>query len=190
MEYLRKTPDSCVVAAGWQYPRDAWAIRESLLNEQRGFCAYSEQFVRATDSCDVEHFDPRLKSTDRDSYWNWYTVLHWMNLHKPRDIRPFLPILEPHNPDVAGRIGYENGQFIALRNGDQEAENLIRYLGWNRPELAADRRRHVSRIRDVRGWFGEDIAGFLAFLRERPDCLSFITALRVELGLDVSQLWA
>ena len=78
-------------------------IRETLLNEQRRFCRYSERFVQATDSCDVEHLDPRLKGTDRDGYWNWYAVLHWINsLNKPRKIEAFLPILEPHSPDVPG----------------------------------------------------------------------------------------
>jgi hypothetical protein len=57
MHYLRKTPDSGVITAGWQYPKDAAAIRETLLKEQHRFCAYSERFVQATDSCDVEH-DP------------------------------------------------------------------------------------------------------------------------------------
>ena len=67
MHYLRKTPDSGVITARWRYPKDAAAIRKALLKEQHRFCAYSERFVQATDSCDVEHFDPRLKGTEGDS---------------------------------------------------------------------------------------------------------------------------
>jgi hypothetical protein len=188
MQYLRKTPDSRVLATGWQYPQDALAIRQALLTEQEGFCAYSERFVQATDSCDVEHFDSRLKGSDRDGYWNWYAVLHWMNSHKPRKIEPFLPILDPCSPDVPKRIVYENGQFLAVCDDDQEAKNLIRYLGWNGPELSTDRSNHVRRVRDLRSFFAEDTAGFLEYLREKPDCLSFITALTAELGLNLSRL--
>ncbi len=61
------------------------------------------------------------------------------------------------------RIVYENGQFVAVHDDDQESENLIRYLGWNRPELATDRSNHVRRVRDVCSFFGEDVAGFVDY---------------------------
>ena len=187
MRYLKKKPDSTIVSRGWRYPQDARQIRDELLREQRGFCAYSERFVHAIDSCDVEHFDPRLKTTDRDGYWNWYAVLHWVNSHKPRKIDPYLPMLPPHDPDVSRRIRYEDGQFVA-EDGDAPAENLIKYLGWNRPELAEDRSRHVRRIRELRSLFGEDADGFRDFLRLHRENLSFATALEVELGRDLSGL--
>jgi hypothetical protein len=186
MHYLRKTPKSRVVGAGWRYPTHRRQIRDELLSEQRGFCAYSERFVQATDACDVEHFDPRQKGISADDYWNWYAVLRWMNSHKPPKIEPFLPILQPYSPDVPQRVAYEDGQFVAVRDGDAEAEHLIQYLGWNRPELAQDRSNHVRRVRDLRSFY--DMEGFLAYLREHPQELSFITALTAEMGLDLAGL--
>jgi hypothetical protein len=177
-----------VLTSGWRYPRDAVGIRRELLREQLGFCAYSERYVKATDSYDVEHFDPRLKGHADDSYWNWYATLHWVNSHKPRKIEPYLPLLPAHSPDVPSRIAYEDGQFVPVRDGDVEAENLIKYLGWNRPELAMDRQNHVRRVRDLQGFFEHDHAGFLSHLREHPANLSFITALEAELGLDLFML--
>jgi hypothetical protein len=183
MRYLDKTPESKILAADWRYPQDASKIREALVRKQRGFCAYSERFIKHTDSCDVEHFDPNLKNTPEDSYWNWYGVLHWMNSHKPRKIEPYLPILPPHDSTRGKRIKYEDGLFVSVQDGDVEADNLVKYLGWNRPEVAKDRANHVRRIRDLRIFFGDDTAGFLNYLRGDPENLSFITALEAELDL-------
>jgi hypothetical protein len=80
------------------------------LQGQRGFCAYSERYVRETDAADVEHFDPRLKGHAEDGYRNRYATLAWMNRHKPRDIHRFLPILPPDS-DLALRIKYQSGLF-------------------------------------------------------------------------------
>lgn len=184
MRYLDKTSDSTILATDWRYPQDASKIREELVREQRGFCAYSERFIKHTDSCDVEHFDPRLKNTPKDDYWNWYGVLHWMNSHKPRKIEPYLPILRPHDSTRGERIKYEDGQFVTTQEGDVEADNLIKYLGWNRPEVAQDRANHIRRVRELRTFFGRDTAGFLDYLQNDPENLSFLTALEAELGLD------
>jgi hypothetical protein len=61
---------------------------------------------------------------------------------------------------------------------------LIKYLGWNRPELAQDRANHVRRIRELRTFFGSDTAAFLDYLLNDPENLNFLTALEAELGLD------
>jgi hypothetical protein len=194
MRYLRKTPASKILAAGWIYndqdSRENRKIRDELLREQHQFCAYSEKYVQPTESCDVEHFDPRLKHTPQDDYWNWYAVLHWMNNHKPR-IDRFLPLPAPHSPNLFERIRYEDGQFLAIDEADREADNLIRFLGWNRPELARERNNHVSRIRALRDAFLEgDEREFLAYLSEHPQELSFATALQAELGIDISDIIA
>ncbi|MEL7005816.1 MAG: hypothetical protein AAFN93_24270, partial [Bacteroidota bacterium] len=74
MRYLGKRKDSKVIQAAWRYEitKHRPKIRHELLNEQKGFCAYSERYVDPMDACDVEHFDPRKKGTTVDDYWNWY----------------------------------------------------------------------------------------------------------------------
>jgi hypothetical protein len=110
-----------------------------------------------------------------------------MNSRKPKKIDPFLPMLQPHSPDVPRRIQYQDGQFITAFEGDQEANNLIRFLGWNRPELAKDRSNHVKRVRDLRSFFDDQQSEFVDYLREHPENLSFATALEAELVLDLSE---
>lgn len=185
MRYLRKSDPPEKVSPEWSYPKDAVRIRSALIEEQRGFCAYSERFIRNTDSSDVEHFDPRLKGTPADTQKNWYAVLHWMNSHKPKKIEPYEPLLTPHSPDVSQRIRYSKGVFEIVNAGDQEAQNLITYLGWNRLEVCKDRQKHVNRIREIRELFDGSNAAFVEFLRVDPDNLSFATALEHELGLEI-----
>lgn len=185
MRYLRKSESARQVSPEWTYPKYAVKIRAALIDEQRGFCAYSERYIRNTDSSDVEHFDPRLKNTESDGYENWYAVLHWMNSHKPRKIEPYEPLLAPHTGEVTERIVYRDGLFEPASAGDQPAKNLINYLGWNKPEVYRDRQKHVNRIRAVRELFDGSNDEFVEFLKTDPDNLSFATALAYELGLEL-----
>jgi hypothetical protein len=140
-----------------------------------------ERYVQNTDARDVEHFDARLKGTENDSYWNWYAVLSWMNKRKPRKIERFEPILKPYSEDIDQRVKYEDGQFLAVDPNDTEADNLIKYLGWNSPELSEDRRKHIERIRFVQKACGDDQQGFFDYLVNHPDNLSFFSALGLSL---------
>jgi len=140
------------------------------------------------DRCDVEHFDPRLKHTAQDGYWNWYAVLSWMNAHKPRKIEPFLPILSPFDDSVRERISYDGSQFFAVNEEDVEAKNLILFLGWNRPEVAKDRSDHVHRIRDLFGLLKNDAEEFKLFLLAHPENCSFCSALTFEFGAVITSV--
>jgi hypothetical protein len=185
MKYLAKNPQSPIVEAGWRYSTKSHRlkIRQQLLNEQRGFCAYTERYVAPLDACEIEHFDDRKKNTLGDSYWNWYAVHRWINLRKPR-IENFLPILMPYDPTLPKRIHYSEGAFRAIDSADIEAVNLIEFLSWNDPTLAAFRQKHIALIRDTQNrFFRNDPAGFRAYIVENPANLSFQTVLEAELGL-------
>lgn len=191
MRYLKKDPQSSLLQEAYRYEKvsDRPKIRYQILKEQRGFCAYSERFIKVTDETDIEHFDPRLKDTPDDGYKNWYVVLPWFNSRKPKKIEPFLPILSPSSPDIAKRIYYqkETGVFQATDEDDLEAKNLIRFLKWDCNEFAEDCLKHVSRIREIRDLCGDE-AFFLTKLQSYKDNLSFATALEAELGIDVDAL--
>lgn len=182
MKYLAKTPESKVLQENLKYKSSGSneKLREDLLNEQDGFCAYSERFVENTDATHVEHFDPR-KNENRESYWNYYTTLVWLNEHKPKKIEPFLPILKPYSKDLKERIYFENGIFKAKNQDDIEAKNLIEYLGFNKYEMKTDRDNHVERVKDLRKFHNSDQAfkEFL-FLDKNKIYLSFRTALEAE----------
>jgi hypothetical protein len=183
MRFLKKTTDSVILAQNLQYPKDAQAIRELLKAEQRQFCAYTERFIGEKDAAvDVEHFDPRLKQTERDGYWNWYAVSHWLNLRKPRKIEPFEPILQPSAADLLERIHYVDHEFQPVHIDDKEAQNLIDFLGLNRPELYDERLKHVEFVSELLDLSGS-IDSLYDFLLKHPKNLSFFSALQMELSL-------
>jgi hypothetical protein len=188
MKYLAKDSQSPIVPAGWNYSTKSHRskIRQQLLAEQRYFCAYTERYVTPIDASEIEHFDDRLKNTAADSYWNWYAVHRWVNQHKP-SIDKFLPILMPYDPTLGQRIHYSEGAFRAIDPADLKVVNLIGFLGWNDPTLAAFRQKHVALIRDTQQrFFPDDPEGFRAYIVENPANLSFQTVLEAELGIQLS----
>ena len=158
-----------------------------LLSEQFGFCAYSERFALNTDSIHIEHFDPRLKNKNTDNYKNWYAVLAWMNEHKPKNIEPYLPILEPSSPNLNNRIIYENGEYKAIDKGDIEANNLIKFLGLNKYELYKDRLNQIARIKSIKESYDNEVDFYHVLANDKSN-LSFITALEAEFGLNLFHL--
>ena len=185
MRYLNKTESSRILTERWQYARaaDRGPIRNELLAEQLGFCAYSERFIKKTDAVDIEHFDPRLKPTPQDSYWNWYAVLHWMNQHNARTIERFEPLPRPFDPTIRGRVRYVDGLFFPKDDDDIKVRNLIEFLGWNKQQVVNDRRKHVAKVLDLQRRLKLDsVAEFVEFLYSDPDNLSFATALEAALG--------
>ncbi len=191
MRYLKKIPTSKVVQQNLKYKKGATVanrkIRQLLSAEQLGFCAYSERFLRPLDAFDVEHFDPRLKKNpDQDSYWNWYSVLRWVNQHKAPKIEPFEPLLVPHADDLMARTHYSEGIFVPIDPNDHLVQNLIDFLGVNRPEVYEERRKHVRRIAAQKNLYttaGLSQDTFWDDLVADPDQLSFFSALQAELGL-------
>ncbi|WP_413666275.1 hypothetical protein ACEN9X_17055 [Mucilaginibacter sp. Mucisp86] len=189
MRYFRKENTSAIVSGNLSYENvsDRNKIRKALIKEQSGFCAYSERYIKHTDSVDIEHFDPREKNTTNDGYYNWYATLHWLNSHKPKFIEPFLPILIPYDIDIKDRIKYEDGIFVPLNADDIEAQNLIDFLGVNKAEVYSDRAKHINRIRTLKALCADNDL-FLRKMIEDQDNLSFATALESVFELDVDDL--
>ena len=129
MNFLRKEITQIAQNAELHYPKDRDKSVEILIRLQKGFCAYSERYLKPLDSVELEHFDPRKKNTATDGFTNWHAVIRWMNAHKARSIEKFQPL-----PDITSwvpdRVWYEHGQFVC-REEDQEARNLIDFLGVN-----------------------------------------------------------
>jgi hypothetical protein len=189
MRYLKKDPKSPLITSeiGYDKPSERPKIRRQLLTEQAGFCAYSERYIKNTDVTDIEHFDPRLKSTLADNYYNWYVVLPWFNLHKPKKIDPFLPILQPNSPDLYQRICYQDGLFQAIDKTDEEARHLIKFLKWDSNEWYEDCQKHLQRIKTLRELCGDESL-FIHKLKADRGNFSFATAIEAELGIDVGAL--
>ena len=190
MRFLLKSPDSPLLAEGLAYAVGGHneELQERLLAEQQGFCAYTEKRVDALDTLAVEHFDPRLKG--KDDARNYYAVLQTANQRKRRKERQYAGagfFDSRFFQDAAhqGRVAYLAGEgvFAEASPGDDEARDLIDYLGFNDPELYEARRAHVARLRDLfrlAGWHAEEQR---AWFRRFPHECSFPSALEGELGL-------
>ena len=187
MKYLKKLPHKELASLSYDVPKDRSRIRELLKTLQYGYCAYSERFIKSTDSVHIEHFDGRLKGTEKDSYKNWYAVLAWMNEHKPKKIKPYLPILSPFADDLPERIIFNDGIFKTKNKEDEAAQNLINYLGWNKKALVDDRNRHLKRIKLLKSFCNSN-EEFKALLKADKDNLSFVTALEHQFKIPLFDL--
>ncbi|TGE29732.1 HNH endonuclease family protein [Hymenobacter metallicola] len=187
MKYLNKLVNSDIVIENLSYETssDRIKIKSSLLREQYCFCAYSEKYICKIDEAHIEHFDPRLKKTQEDGYMNWYATLPWMNSHKPKKIGPYLPILLPSSPDITNRITYNiaTNTFEVVRLDDCEADNLIKYLGFNKFELVEERKKQINRIKLIFDTVGKD--SMLLILSSHKEYVSFATALEHVFCIDL-----
>ncbi|HMR86944.1 MAG TPA: HNH endonuclease domain-containing protein [Saprospiraceae bacterium] len=77
-----KSQNSEIQQKGLVYPNNRTQIANILFAEQKGFCAYTEEYIERTDAEDIEHFNPTLKGTDDDGYENWFLVKHQWNSEK------------------------------------------------------------------------------------------------------------
>lgn len=197
MKFLVKHANSEILSQNLVYSNNTLKNRElsKLLQlEQKGFCAYTEKYIQGLDSICVEHFNASLKGTGRDNYYNYYAVLHKINIEKLdeqyKDASFFESLFFQKPNGFASRIHYIGGMYEELDSDDTEAKDLIAFLGLNNEELYKQRARHVKRIKK-----NFEIAEYdspekrLEYLRDDNDQLSFITALEIELNLDLSEFY-
>lgn len=185
MLFLKKDSKSIILQENLTYENDSKRINELLMIEQKNFCAYSERYLMPLDAVEVEHFDPTDKNTQRDSYYNWYATLRWINNHKYKKLDTrFLPICFPHDESLEHRITYKDGIFVPIDENDFKIKHLIEFLGINKPEVYLERLNHVKLIKNLRFLAGNEEI-FKSTLISFKQYLSFGTALRHELGIDI-----
>lgn len=200
MKFLAKDPDSTILAEKLVYRhrhgRNNARLRALLRDEQRGYCAYTEKRLSSQDSYDVEHFDPRLKGTGADDYYNYYCTLHTANQRKRRNeasLRHAGLFTDRFYQEPGGfqrRIRYiaDEGVYEEIDPDDDAARALIAYLGLNAHELCEERRKHVARLRDTFARANWSPAQQLEHLSAYPVELSYPTALAAALQLDLDPL--
>lgn len=184
MNFLPKKSELVTQNQSLRYPKDRDTAVEILIQLQKGFCAYSERYLKPLDSVELEHFDPRKKNSVHDGFANWHAVIRWMNAHKARFIDKFEPLPNLDSWSTA-RVWYENGQFVCSE-ADVESRNLIDFLGVNRQEVFEERANHIARIKIMRQKVGSDM--LFEILREVPEQLSFPSALEAELNIPAFEM--
>lgn len=120
-------------------------ISTVLYKEQKGFCAYTETYIGRTDAKDIEHFNPTLKGTDKDSYQNWFLVKHQWNKEKATKWEKYQPVLHPTDATLNNRIIFIDGDYCLADSEDIKAKNLIDLLQLDDIILADERKKYLKR---------------------------------------------
>lgn len=161
-------------------------ISKELYKEQKGFCAYTEEYIGRADAKDIEHFNPKLKGTFDDSYQNWFLVKHQWNKEKSHKWDKFQPVLHPTDESLEQRIIYDNGDYRSNDPVDKEANNLINLLQLDNLILADERKRYLKRKRDEIKIFGNTDKEFFEILIEEDiKQISYLRAIREEFKVDI-----
>lgn len=184
-----KDPNSKIITDKLNYisgnPTNNKKIENILFEEQKRFCAYTDEYISRTDAKDIEHFNPTLKDTPQDNYYNWYLVKHQWNKEKSYKWDKYQPILYPTADDFEERVIYVRGDYIA-KESDQEAKNLIQILKLDDAGLANERKRYIKRKREEMKAFGEEASSFFSTLISDDICrVSYLRAIKEEFGVDI-----
>lgn len=161
-------------------------ISKILYSEQKGFCAYTEEFIGRVDAKDIEHFNPNLKNTPQDSYSNWSLVKHQWNTEKSNKWHKYQPILLPTNSSFEDRIIYDNGDYRVSDSNDIEAINLIRLIKLDDIILADQRKKYIKRKTSEIEKFGVSPKDFFQLLIDDDiNQISYIRAIQEEFKINI-----
>ena len=192
MKFLAKRSDSGVLSENLTYKRgrdeNNRRLRKMLLAEQKNFCAYTEKYVEALDTVEVEHFNSAKKYND--DYYNYYAVIRNSNQYKKdeayRDASFFNTLFFQDSTQFNARIRYVDGVYEEIDENDAEARDLIDFLGFNHPSLHTQRNRYVTRLKNRFEEAGYTTEQKISHFKQHPEDLSFITAIEYELQMDLS----
>ena len=162
------------------------SISKLLFKEQKGFCAYTEEYMGRADARDIEHFNPNLKGTNADDYQNWYLVKHQWNSEKASKWNQFQPVLLPTNPDFNTKIVYDNGDYRVADSNDFESTNLVKLIKLDDLILADERKKYIRRKKDEiekYGLFAKDF--FEVLIKDNINLISYIRAIQEEFNIDI-----
>ena len=148
MKRIFKSSTSEIISQNIQYKTNGnnSKLGELLLKEQKCFCAYTEHYIGYDDANDIEHFNPNLKDTPQDNYYNWYKVKHLPNQRKTNNW--INNILMPFDEEFELRVLYNDGEFYA-KLYDEATNNLIVLLDLNNPKRIEDRKRYIKRRKEA-----------------------------------------
>jgi hypothetical protein len=198
MKFLSKNINSPILTKGLIYLNNNGSnnkkLCDSLLAEQKHFCAYTEKYIINIDSIEVEHFNSSKKYTD--DYFNYYAVIRKANQYKiSKDNQykgnKFFTTLFFQDPiEFNARIQFIKNQYEVIDETDIEAKEFIDFLGLNNEYLYNERRKHVNRLKDIFHDAGYSEAQQLNYFRSHPSELNFVTAIESELGLNLTEFYS
>jgi hypothetical protein len=198
MKFLEKLSSSKILQNNLTYKKGNTIknrnLRDTLLSEQNGFCAYTEEYLEANTLCpEVEHFNSTKKYND--DYYNYYVVSRFANQRKMKVDKsgefngesffqnPFFQNKDNFN----SRIIYQTGKYKIILEDDLEAKRFIDYMGFNESVIYSKRANSIRRLKNqVKDLTQDELIEF--FKTESKDILTFPTAIEAEFNIDLSQI--
>lgn len=187
MKRIFKNPDSEIILKNISYKKSGnKKLSTILLKEQKNFCAYTEEYIGCNDAVDIEHFNPNLKYTDKDSYQNWFMVKH-----KPNNLKRtnwIEPVLHPTVEDFETRLIYFDGYFLHQPE-DIETKNLIDLLNLNDEIFVKNRKKYIERRKDrinERNILAIDY--FQEKINSEIDSIKYLRAIQEEFNVNIWDL--
>lgn len=167
-------------------PHNNQKITQILSEEQKKYCAYTQEYISVADTGNIDHFNPTLKGNDQDNYYNLFLAKDKWNKYKSNKWFKYQPVLHPTAVDFEKRIVYADGYYLTHASTDIEAQNLIDLLALNYPALVDKRKRYIARINEEIKAFNEDPNIFFSTLIDKtPWSVSYLRAIKEELGIDL-----
>lgn len=196
MKFLSKHTDSKILIENFVYkknsPKNNKKLKEMLLNEQKNFCAYTEKYISELDSIEVEHFNSSKKYND--DYFNYYAVVRKSNEYKIKKDKIYLnnnffsSLFFQDKKEFNNRILFVDNMYVETNEDDQEAKDLIDFLGFNHQKLFVQRLRHINRLRQNFKDANYSKNECIEYFKEYKEDLSFITAIEKEFELDLLEI--
>lgn len=200
MKFLTKDKNSEILRQNLVYKKGGnRSLLKLLLAEQKNFCAYTEQYILPDDdndfleSVDLEHFNAALKFTAQDNYYNYYAVLHRINIKKLDEKyanASFHQSLFFHNrKKLDSRIEYDlsNNLYFEKQENDEEARDFIEFIQIDSPIVYKRRAAHLRKLEDIRNTYSDN-QGFINYLLSHPQDLNFITAIEKKFDIELENL--
>ncbi len=193
MRQAIKKSDSKIILDGLNYKEgnspNNKIITEILIQEQKMFCAYTDECITRTDAKDIEHFNPTLKGQPNDNYNNWFIVKHQWNIEKSDKWIKFQPILHPTALDFEERIVYFMGDYFAKSKDDIEAQNLVDLLKIDDTHLAKKRKEYIKNRKEHIELFKMEISSyFKELIMKEPYNVHYPRAIKEEFGIDILEM--
>ncbi len=193
MRRVIKYPDSKIIQEELKYIKgnsyNNNKIAAILFEEQKKFCAYTDEYISRTDAKDIEHFNPNLKGTSEDNYYNWFLVKHQWNKEKSYNWDKYQPILYPTAEDFEDRVVYIDGDYTSKNSDDNHAKNVIKLLQLDDPGLAEKRKKYISRKRkEIENANEHAFSYFSTLIDDDPCNVHYLRAIKEEFGIDVWEI--
>ncbi|MBZ9795573.1 HNH endonuclease [Mesorhizobium sp. ES1-4] len=123
-------------------------IKNSLVAETHGKCAYCESKLQHIHHGDVEHIYPKSLDPEQTFVWQNLTLACEICNQNKSDLDPYLEhIIDPYALDPEGHLIFHGGLVFA--RGTPEGVATLALLKLHRAELVEMRDRHVEKIMGI-----------------------------------------